>query len=352
MSALPSTLFDGDASIEANRADAVQSFHNEIHAVATVETATDAALAPRSRKHLRVESQYSETVDDVAAKYATYQQRKRARQGLGDVQATVAPPGPAATYDTMGFSQRTCYCTHCKELKPVGDFHQSCLRRHVFYCKRCSRAKQVASLAGPSHRIPARPKAAAAFVGHDSTMAAVAKDGSAVEETGAAATGATSSQTHLKRLVRAHEDSAVLLQNRFRRSYQRMGGGKIGFDVSVTRQLLAYWGHATALRLHGPDTLPDEEKQQGDLFKHDKQDADLQLMVWLNKTDLQDELQPWEVVLVTRAQLKRLRSVPRQVWPDLLNADMVASVDARLAEIKRKMLSVVRNDEKSASMDA
>jgi hypothetical protein len=166
--------------------------------------------------------------------------------------------------------------------------------------------------------------------------------------------------------------------NRLRRAHGRAGGGAVGFDVKVMRWLLAYWRGASALQQRvgrdrasaavvGEEAKEDAEAQTNDdddddeehmkdsddgrdededenytrpaLTVADATSPDLHLLVWPHTSEAKKPqvLEPWDVVPVTRAQLHRLRHMPRGFWREVLSASVLADVDARLVSVRRQL---------------
>jgi hypothetical protein len=238
------------------------------------------------------------------------QQQQQQQPSVEQAAAAVAAPA----YDASGFSQQTCFCTKCRTLKSIGEFYASCLRRGAFYCKPCVRIQRAASVAKATVALTTRKTASATLL-----------------------------EMH-RSCPPQHEDAVVLMLNRLRRTYRQMGGTELGFIAGLTRRILAFWNHTSALG--GPEETQEsggnlkqateEEKEQRDGSKQPTPAREL--MVWLHKHHVHEPLQPWEVLPVTHTQWKRLRSMPREVWPQFLKLALVAHADARLAELKRRML--------------
>jgi len=265
--------------------------------------------------------------------YAAYQARKRARRTIvasvdvsqassqpEEQQTAIAQAAAAPAYDESGFSKQTCYCTKCNTLKPPKEFYASCLRRNVFYCKLCSRTQRAASMA----------KAAAASTSRKKRVAARAPVAASMD----------APLDSLRQQQQQYEKATRSVHKRLRHAYRDVDGFEIGFNAKVVRQLLSFWGHTSALEEKmEPDEISqqmaEEGKRQGKQLLPASQ---LHLIVWLNKHEMKEQLEPWQVVPVTKAQLQRLRSVPREVWPQLLSPALIGRIDTRLAELKRMIL--------------
>lgn len=277
-----------------------------------------AALLPSNQEDF--EDFDADGVDAAAATYAAYQ-RKRQRRATAKSSPTaeraagVADDEKEATaaqltaFDTSGFSRERIYCTSCRTLKPEEEFYQSCLRRNVFYCKVCSRAKQT------------RASASTAVNGSTTTAAA------ATPAASASAVTAPGSK------------SATQMLNRLRRSRRRAGESGVGFDAHVTRALLAHWGHVSPLTLRQAE-IANAQRRAATTNSVDAKD--LHLAVWTDREE-PTELQPWDVVPVTRAQLARLHSMPRPMWSQALDGAVLTRIDAHLAKLRRQILACNSN---------
>ena len=65
-------------------------------------------------------------------------------------------------------------------------------------------------------------------------------------------------------------------------------------------------------------------------------EPDLRLIPWCKTNSL--PLEPWEVVLVTRMQARRLTSIPPHLWRLCLDPKIAELVDARTQQLQQQLI--------------
>lgn len=215
------------------------------------------------------------------------------------------------------FTSNTHCCTLCNLVLPSSSFYPSNLQRSAFYCKGCCR-KQAKTQA-QKRRAPALACAVA-------SGSPTADPSSNLDDTPPFSTA--SSLSIQNRHCASESKRSENMLNRLRRMCARPQNGGfrkllgqpigLGFGVRMTRKLLAYWRHRSALSAHS------------------NPEFDVLTLCWLPwKSPGSSTLQPWEIIPVTRRESRRLCAIPRHLWQGCLLPDVFSGVEGKLADLQR-----------------
>lgn len=267
--------------------------------------------------------------------YHQYQRKRRREEpeegplsNEADVTIEAQLYGAAVTCDDSGFTTTSICCTRCHTVKPSNDFYQSCLARKAFYCKCCSaKRSKVTRTANQNAQVEihAQPSTDEQQLPSPAVAATVAPP----QRRKSAADIALRLLNQLRR--KCHQPSRLLQRVQGRTAEQRC---TIAFDVKVTRSLLEFWEHRSAIphaAASPPSATDTADIAHAPSTTRIMQD-DLELLVWGAPSER--VIEPWHVIPVTHAQARRLRLVPATLRPCMLSPQAVALIQQRLADLK------------------
>ncbi len=278
------------------------------------------------------------------------------------------------------------YCKVCKQVLPFNAFYPSRLTRKVYHCKGCEKHKQTqrrGRQAGATK--PKVEKDEATYVFARFWRRCATERTSVIED-----------ERFAEALARSGEEPGGIVEELDHISNTSMTKLQLAFDVKITRQLLSFWNHASALSSmvddassaeaaeaaeplvdveaessnHAPvpkrqrvaeaavTLLPTTTKnvqlplEPGHLSstahtgkshstkpgspKKSSKKA-LCLILW-NKARDTEAVQPWEVIPVTFAEAADFRNAPSYIRPRLIAPHVAAALADKLSQL-RELLS-------------
>ncbi len=278
------------------------------------------------------------------------------------------------------------YCKVCKQVLPFNAFYPSRLTRKVYHCKGCKKHKQTqrrGCQAGDTR--PKVEKDEATYVFARFRRRCATERTSVIED-----------ERFVEALARSSEEPGGIVEELDLISNTSMTKLQLAFDVKITRQLLSFWNHASALSSvvddvssaeaaeaveplvdreaessnHAPAPkrqriaeaaamqlpataknvqLPLESSQQSSTvhtearhcsktgFSKKGSKKALCLILW-NKARDTEAVQPWEVIPVTCAEAADFRNAPSYIRPRLIAPHVAAALADKLSQL-RELLS-------------
>ncbi len=143
------------------------------------------------------------------------------------------------------------YCKVCKQVLTSNHFYPSCLKRKVYYCKRCEQYKQVQRRQRRTGDAPQKlDKDEAMYMFERFRRRCAKQRTSQIEDdraTEAVAENGYEPEALLEELDLISNSSMTKLQ--------------LAFNVKTTRQLLKFWNRSSALGKRAHSTMPDQDAE-------------------------------------------------------------------------------------------